>query len=140
MKVLLASDGSECSDRAARYLAGTLRRHADDLCVTLLHVDAPLLGGVVSALGERRAAEIHHENSGAALRAARRRLRRARIALEEKHAVGNAAQQISRLAEKERFDLIVMGSHGRTPLGSTLLGSVTMRVLALCKVPVLVVR
>ena len=42
--------------------------------------------------------------------------------------------------EKERFDLIAMGSHGRTPLGSALLGSVALRVLAQCKVPVLIVR
>lgn len=140
MKVLFASDGSTCSDRAARYLAGTLRRHDGDLRVTLLHVDAPMLGGVISALGERRVAELHDENSDAALRSARRRLKRAQVPFEERHAVGNPAQHICRTAEKERFDLIAMGSHGRTPLGSALLGSVALRVLAQCKVPVLIVR
>lgn len=140
MKVLFASDGSDCSDRAARYLAGTLRRHTDDLQVTLLYVDELMLGGVVSALGERRVAEILRENGEAALRLSRRRLKRARIRFDERHVAGNPAQYISRLAEKERFDLIVMGSHGRTLLGGILLGSVTQRVLAQCKVPVLLVR
>lgn len=140
MKVLFASEGSDCPDRAARYLAGTLRRRTDDLCVTLVHVDAPMLGGVVSALGERRVAEIHRENSDAALRPSRGRLKRAKVRFDERHAVGNPAQHIARLAEKERFDLIVMGSHGRTPLGGIVLGSVTQRVLAQCSVPVLIVR
>jgi nucleotide-binding universal stress UspA family protein len=33
-----------------------------------------------------------------------------------------------------------MGSHGHSPMGSLLLGSVTQRVLAQCEAPVLVVR
>lgn len=140
MKVLFASDGSDCSDRAARYLVGTLARYAGDLRVTLLHVDLPMMDGVVSALGERRVAELHRENADMALRKARQRLKRARIRFDETHAVGNVAQQISRLAEKGRADLILMGSRGRTPLKSVLLGSVTTRVLAQCKVPVLVVH
>lgn len=140
MKVLFASDGSDCSDRAARYLAGTLRRNTVDLHVTLLYVDAPMIGGAASALGERRVAEILRENSEVALRPSRRRLKRARIRFDERHAVGNPAPYIARLAEEERFDLIVMGSHGRTPLGGIVLGSVTQRVLAQCSVPVLIVR
>lgn len=140
MKVLFASDGSDSSDNAARYLVGTLRKQTKPLHVTLLHVDAPMMERVAVALGQPRVAELHRENSEAALKSARRRLKRARMRFDEKHAVGNVAEHISRLAEQERFDLVLMGSHGRTALSRVLLGSVTARVLAECRVPVLVVR
>ena len=44
------------------------------------------------------------------------------------------------VAEREHCDLIVMSSHGRGGLTSALLGSQTARVLSHTKVPVLVVR
>jgi nucleotide-binding universal stress UspA family protein len=50
------------------------------------------------------------------------------------------ADAIVACAESERCDLIVIGSHGRGTVRQLLLGSVTTRVLALCKVPVLVHR
>ena len=140
MKVLLACDGSACSDRAARHVAGSLRRHVPALAVTLLHVDAPMPEAVAHAIGSQRAGEIHRENGAAALRPARRRLQRAHVPFEERQAIGHAAAQICHVASTGRFDLIVMGSHGRTAVASTLLGSVTLRVLSECKVPVLVVR
>ncbi len=43
-------------------------------------------------------------------------------------------------AAKERCDLIVMGSHGRSGLASLFLGSETRDVLSHSKVPVLLVR
>jgi nucleotide-binding universal stress UspA family protein len=140
MKVLFASDGSECSDRAAQYLVKSLRAQAKDLKVTLFYVDVPMLDRVVSGLGEQRVAEIHRENSDDALKAARQRLRRARISFDETHAVGNAAQCICQKAAKEKYDIVLMGSHGRTALKNILLGSVTARVLSQCAIPVLVVH
>jgi nucleotide-binding universal stress UspA family protein len=50
------------------------------------------------------------------------------------------AEAIVSVAESEHCDLIVMGSHGRGSFRALLLGSVTVRVLALCAVPVLVHR
>lgn len=50
------------------------------------------------------------------------------------------ADAIVACAESEHCDLIVIGSHGRGTIRQLLLGSVTTRVLALCKVPVLVHR
>jgi nucleotide-binding universal stress UspA family protein len=44
------------------------------------------------------------------------------------------------VAERERCDLIVMGSHGRGALGGLVLGSQTAKVLSQSKVPVLVCR
>lgn len=56
------------------------------------------------------------------------------------HASGPAADAIAEFVATEKPDLIVMGTHGHTALGSVILGSVTTGVLARCKVPVLLVR
>jgi nucleotide-binding universal stress UspA family protein len=138
MRLLFASDGSECSVRAATYLAKTLRKALKSLEVTLFYVDAPMLDRVAAALGEARVAQIHRENSEEALRPVRRRLTRARLGFEEAHTAGNAASCICRRAKEGRYDLVLMGSHGRSALKNVLLGSVTARVLAESEVPVLV--
>lgn len=140
MKVLFATDGSECSNRAAHYLVKSLRDEVKDLTVTLYYVDQPMMDRVAAALGEQRVAEIHRENADKNLKDARQRLKRARVDFEEAHTAGNAPYCISRKAETGKFGLVLMGSHGRSALKSVLLGSVTARVLAECKVPVLVVH
>lgn len=51
---------------------------------------------------------------------------------------GSAGSAIAEAAQEQKCDLIFMGSHGRSGLGQLLLGSVTTKVLNLCRVPVLV--
>lgn len=51
----------------------------------------------------------------------------------------NVAEEICSFAEKEKCDLIVMGSRGHTVLGTVFIGSVVQRVLLLSKFPVLIV-
>jgi len=140
MKILFASDGSACSERAAQYLIASLRKQLRSIEVTLFYVCAPMLDRVAAALGEDRVAEIHREDSGEALKTVRQRLKRARLAFDEAHTAGNAAYCIAQKAAKGKYDLVLMGSHGRSALKNALLGSVTARVLAECKVPVLVVH
>jgi nucleotide-binding universal stress UspA family protein len=53
---------------------------------------------------------------------------------------GSPVQAIVEKAETLKPDLIVMGTHGRSPLGSLVLGSVANGVLANCKVPLLLIR
>ena len=48
--------------------------------------------------------------------------------------------EIVRTANRAKCDLICMASHGRTGLSRLLLGSQTSKVLALSKVPVMVIR
>ncbi|MCE7950794.1 MAG: universal stress protein [Xanthomonadales bacterium PRO7] len=139
MKVLFASDGSKYSDHAARYMTKTLHTKAKALSVTLFYVDPPMLKRVNAALGVQRVAQIHRENADANLKGTRQLLRRAGVSFDEAHAIGNPAQSIARKAEKEGYDLVLMGSRGRSALQNVLLGSVTSRVLSNCKVPVLVV-
>ena len=44
------------------------------------------------------------------------------------------------MIKAQKFDLLLMGSHGHGALGSLLMGSVVARVMATCSVPVLLVR
>jgi nucleotide-binding universal stress UspA family protein len=47
---------------------------------------------------------------------------------------------IAKAANEAKVDLVVMGSHGHSALGSLVMGSVTSRVMANCTAPVLIVR
>jgi nucleotide-binding universal stress UspA family protein/quercetin dioxygenase-like cupin family protein len=62
------------------------------------------------------------------------------IRVEHRLAEGDPAEEILRLAEALRCDLIVMGSHGRTGLARLLTGSVAEEVLRKAACPVLVVK
>ncbi|NOY42995.1 MAG: universal stress protein [Planctomycetes bacterium] len=55
-------------------------------------------------------------------------------------AFGNPADEITRYAEKNNVDLIVLPSHGRTGLARLMIGSVAERVVRLAHCPVLVLR
>jgi nucleotide-binding universal stress UspA family protein len=54
--------------------------------------------------------------------------------------VGEPAAEIVDFAQQGGFDLIVLGTHGRTGLAHVLLGSVAERVVRRAKVPVLTIR
>jgi nucleotide-binding universal stress UspA family protein len=53
---------------------------------------------------------------------------------------GYVAHTILRKIDKDHFDLVVMGTHGRTGLSHVLMGSVAERVVRLSPVPVMTVR
>ena len=53
---------------------------------------------------------------------------------------GTPADRIVREAKRERADMIVMGTHGRSGLARFVLGSVAERVVAMASCPVLTVR
>lgn len=53
---------------------------------------------------------------------------------------GAPHEQVPRAARRNRVDLIVIGTHGRTGLSKVLLGSVAERVIRFATCPVLTVR
>ena len=54
--------------------------------------------------------------------------------------LGHPVMEILRYAKENSVDLIVMGTHGRGPLGHVVLGSVAERVVRKAPCPVLTVR
>jgi nucleotide-binding universal stress UspA family protein len=140
MKILLAADGSRFTRAAAVYLAEHLRRSPSHE-LHLLHVHPSLpYPGAVAAIGSAAVEAYHRDESRAALAVAEAPLREARIALRSIWEVGDPAQDIVAYAERHGIDLIVMGSHGHGALAALALGSVTSKVVARARVPVLIVR
>jgi len=85
----------------------------------------------------QRSAEAYARKKLAGLLArARKAGVRAKTALVE----GVAAERIVAAARRNRADLIVIGTHGRTGLARLMLGSVASRVVATAACPVLTVR
>lgn len=54
--------------------------------------------------------------------------------------IGTPVDEINRAVDRERADLVVMGTHGRTGFRHLVAGSVAERVVRSSKVPVLTIR
>jgi nucleotide-binding universal stress UspA family protein len=83
------------------------------------------------------------EGAEAALAEAVRALRArcdGRVTIEGQALMGSPAEEILRLAESGRYDVVVMGTHGRTGIRRLVLGSVAEKVLRRASIPVLTVR
>jgi nucleotide-binding universal stress UspA family protein len=66
--------------------------------------------------------------------------KKAGVRVEAQLTEGVPSEAILRAARRQRADLIVIGTHGRTGLGRVFMGSVAERVLQRATVPVLTVR
>jgi universal stress protein A len=138
--ILVPSDFSECSDGALRYalaLNETLGARLHLLHVVQDPYTQPWAPEAFTApLGDMLNEWVEQ---------ARNRLSEA-VPDAHRHStlvttvVGTPAAEIVRYAEDRTIDLIVIGTHGRGPIGHALLGSVTERVVRKAPCPVLTVR
>lgn len=140
MRILVAVDGSDAADRATQHAIGLGTALAAPPKLHLIHVDPHPLPTTALLLEASEADSYHEENSRRATRRARLRLKSAALDVTTHYVVGDPASAILALARKTKFDLIVMGSHGRSALQNVLLGSVACKVLSHCTVPVTIVR
>lgn len=137
MKILIAADGSEFSRSAARYVATQAGLLKDRPEVRVMHVHAQL--PVTKSISKKSMDEYYREESLKALAVAEKELDKAKIPYSSTWCTGDAAEQIARYAADEKIDLIVTGSHGHGALARLAMGSVTTKLVALTKTPVLVI-
>ncbi|MGV8943429.1 universal stress protein [Thermomonas sp.] len=62
------------------------------------------------------------------------------MVFDEEKVVATPSEAIVRFAQKGKYDMIIMGSRGRSGLTGLLLGSVTSKVIANCEIPVTIAR
>ena len=140
MKVLLATDGSDYTKRMLAYLAANPEILGSTPEITVYHGLMAIPSHVASTVGSAQVRQFQESELEEVFRPIRAFLAQKGWQATFVDRVGPVANGIAEYAEKERFDLIVMGSHGHGELAGLVLGSVATRVLARCKVPVLIVR
>lgn len=141
MKILLTTDGSDFSRLAAQYVADHLADLAAAPEIHVLNVHPPLpYRRAATVLGKKALEGYYAEEATKALAVAKKVLDKAGLAYQASFRVGDVVTEIGKYAKKAGIDLVVMGSQGHGALGSLALGSVTTKVLAALKTPVLVVR
>lgn len=133
-RILCPVDFSEPSKRALRYALAIARWQDAELAVlhvqdVLLHAAAAEAGGY-PALAERHSQELRDfvDDAGGKDRKVRRHI-----------VTGRAVSGILEHATRERSDLIVMGTNGRSGLARAVLGSVTEGIVRQATMPVLTI-
>ena len=142
--ILLATDGSAASLHAAELAVGLARTHGAKLTAVYVVDPYPYIGvGEINPMGfqaymsaaQQQAAQAHAQVEELCKQGGTQVVLQARLVED----VG-AASGIVQTAETEGADLVVLGSHGRTGIARLMLGSVSTKVVAESKVPVLVSR
>ncbi|RYF72468.1 MAG: universal stress protein [Comamonadaceae bacterium] len=142
MKILVAVDGSRNALRAVKYavrLAHLLRTASNKITLISVHDDIGLRHAR-AFVGNAEVADYLRELSEKELKAARKLLKDDGIGYDMEIRTGQVAQEIIECANKGKFDMIVLGSKGRSAVADLLIGSVAQRVLASAKQPVVVVK
>lgn len=149
--VLIATDGSRQSLKAARFL-GALINPTTVERITVVAVIRPLAAvPFASDFGEEEQAAVRQTDEGRPDLSFRREAKEAteRIAAVLRETVprvdtlvrsGSPADEIIRTADELECDLIVVGGRGKGTVGAILMGSVAYRVIHNAPCPVLVTR
>lgn len=141
MKILLATDGSKNSMRAVKVAIRLVQESTTPEPITLISVhDDTGLRHAQRFVGKKAVQEYLRELSDEDLAGARRLLDKAGIRHDMMIRYGNVAAEIAEAGSSGGFDMIVMGSKGRTALKDLLVGSIAQRVIELSKIPVLLVK
>jgi nucleotide-binding universal stress UspA family protein len=140
MKTLLAVDGSPYTRKMLAYLATHLEMFADRHEFTLLAVQDPLPPRARAAVGKEALDAYYVEQAAKVLEPALKFMARHDLKVKGISRIGNAGETIAKIADSGNFELVVMGSRGHGALGNLVMGSVATKVLAQCKVPVLLIR
>jgi nucleotide-binding universal stress UspA family protein len=140
MKILLPVDGSDYTKRMLNYIAAHTELLGAAHEYTIFTAIAPVPSHAARFLDRSMLDNYYAEEAERVFKPVRAFVEQQHWKYRAVHVRGHAAEEIARLAEADKCDLIVMGSHGHTSLGNMVLGSVTSGVLARCKVPVLLIR
>jgi nucleotide-binding universal stress UspA family protein len=136
-RILLATDGSSHAERALEYARDLALR--DDAPVIVVHAFESVPRYVGEPMWSQTVGSHVTVGREIANRAAQE-LEGAGVNVDTEVLEGPPAEAILRVAEVRQVDLIVMGTRGHGELTSLLLGSVSHRVLAHARVPVMIVR
>jgi nucleotide-binding universal stress UspA family protein len=141
MKVLHPTDFSDCAEQAQALAVDLVGKLGGEIVLLQVLIETPLYGeGVLSTAQIQSVYDAQRKWAEETLEARAADLSHRGIKASCRLQAGVPFEVIVKIAEEERADMIVMGTHGRSGLNRVLLGSVAERVIRLAPCPVLTVR
>ena len=140
VRILVGVDGSEPAQRAARRAFALTAKL--DKSVTLVHVLPPpsVLTEPSVLINVADLERSVYQAGKAVLDKLAAEGRASGLQVDTQLLTGSAAEVIAQAAQPEAVDFLVVGSRGRTLVGSMLLGGTSHRLAHICKKPVLIVH
>ena len=137
-KILVAFDGSPNSLRGMDK-AIQIASPADATIIAVYVLGTTLIkSGLYNITNIQR--NVAKQKAMEILDRAQGRAKLSKVKFERKIITGIPAEAITKLAQKEKFDIIVIGARGLSGVKSAFLGSVSNNILHSSKIPVLVVK
>ena len=140
MKILLAVDGSPFTKKMLAYVAAHDEWLGARHQYTVVHVAPKIPPHAASFLAREAVDGYYADESEKVFKPIRTFFGKHGLPAEFVGLSGHAGETIAKMAEKGSFDLLMMGSHGHGQLGNLVMGLVATRIVAACRVPVLLVR
>ena len=148
-RILIPLDGSQVSESALLFMKDLLSKLSEDVSVeiTLLHILSPFSQSVsirdesFDVNFQKEDYEILRRKFMEYLDTTGETQRSAGIRVNVRVEFGDIPNQIVRVAEEMRANMIAMSSHGRSGIGLSPVGSVANKVLQLdTDIPIIVIR
>ena len=140
MKILLAADGSDYTQKALDFIVANKQSLELEGELVVIHVQMPLPTGFNVVVGFEEAQKLHTLEAEDFYKPIRKFLDEHAIACRCVTKIGPIVEEIIETADAEQVHLIVMGTHGRDLLSRAIMGSVAQKVVAQSTVPVLLVK
>jgi nucleotide-binding universal stress UspA family protein len=147
-KIIVPIDGSENSDRAIIYAVDLAEKYSAEIkllsvaqpvvAIGPLYSIQPILSPTNTTIYVKEIENAHKKMLEKALKKAEEA--KPTIKISKQLVNGRPADKIVEIANKEKFDLIVMGSRGTGGIKEFFLGSVSDRVADQASCPVLLVK
>ena len=140
-RIVVPTDFSDCSQEAWAMAKRVAAAPGSELVLTHVLTEVPLYAeGILNVENARKVREGARKWAEAALEDWVGKARGEGLSARSALRTGVPHQEIVALAQDERADLIVIGTHGRGGINRALLGSVADRMVRLAPCPVLTVR
>ncbi len=139
MKILLAADGSQYTQKALEFIVGNKSILGDDE-LAVINVQPVMPGRVTTMLGSAAVASYHAEEANKVLEPIRKFLDGQAVRYSCYSVTGAVVEEIVFAANKENAQMIVMGTHGHGLVGRALMGSIAQRLVVESVIPVLLVK
>jgi nucleotide-binding universal stress UspA family protein len=140
MNFLIAADGSVYTKRMLAFIAAHGEWLGPQHTYAVLHCVPAIPHRAAAFVGTDQVRAFYEEDAEAVFKPIRAFFKMHDATATFVHRIGPPGPNIAKFAEKHKFELIILGTHGHGAIGGVVMGSVATKVLSLCATPVLLVR